>query len=242
MRLKVELKSLTSGLLDYNYNHHLQSMIYEVIEKADKSYADSLHEHSNPKFFVFSQLFFEKFSTTKEGIQTYTGQLAKFFISSPRKEFIMKVIEGFLKVKKVVKIGDSYWKVDNIEILKPANIIDIFDTLSPITVSINKDGKIVDLSPQEESFYIQLKKNLLKKYRLFYGDEYRGDLVISHDFITHVKPKRIKVKNTYHIAYHIKGLRIIASSKMLKLGYDAGLGEKNSMGFGMIVERGGFNG
>ncbi len=48
-----------------------------------------------------------------------------------------------------------------------------------------------------------------------------------------IKPKRIKIADSYRRC-NLMSLRILASSELLKFAYDAGLGEKNAMGFGCV--------
>ncbi len=239
MRVMLILKALNSYALDYNYNYYIHAFLYSALRFGDKEWSDALYMKRGPKFFCFSQLFFEQGGKrTKESIKISEGDIARLYVSSPYEKFLFSSIQGFIKLKRLVKIGDSYWEIKDMKVLEIQLKNNLFDTLSPITVSIKKEGKIYDVPPHDGLFYVQLKNNLLKKYLLFYGKEYEGELDISPAFVSHVKPKRIKVKNTYHMAYHIKGLQIIGSSEIVKLAYDAGLGEKNSMGFGMIVEEG----
>ncbi len=48
-----------------------------------------------------------------------------------------------------------------------------------------------------------------------------------------IEPKRIKISEGYRRC-NLMSLRIQASPELLKFAYDAGLGEKNAMGFGCV--------
>ena len=232
MRLMLRLEALTHNLLDYNYNYFIQGMIYENLAKADSDLAARLHHSIGPKFFVFSELRFSNRRFNQEGITIRQGDNANLFVSSPKEDFVFALLKGILRSGNQIKIGAINWEVHEARILKP-KYSRIFRTLSPISVSIREKGKIKDLSPSDERFYIQLAHNLEKKYQLFFGKE-QSNIYFIHDNVVSTKPKRIKVKNTYHKAYHIVGLEMVAPSDVLWLAYEAGIGERNSMGFGMI--------
>lgn len=51
MRFKVKMKKEgTECELPINYQYELMSAIYSIFAKADKAYADSLHENDNKRF------------------------------------------------------------------------------------------------------------------------------------------------------------------------------------------------
>jgi CRISPR-associated endoribonuclease Cas6 len=75
-----------------------------------------------------------------------------------------------------------------------------------------------------------LKKNLVKKYKRLYKEE-KDDISFSKPFST--KMMRIQIKDTFHRA-SLMVFEACGDSELLQLGYEAGFGEKNSMGFGMV--------
>jgi len=90
----------------------------------------------------------------------------------------------------------------------------------------------VDLYPKDAKFYENLHTNLVARYEEFYG---RG---VEHDFfdvldVTDVKPKRISIGNSHRRCSLMK-MTLEASPELLGFAYDAGLGEKNAMGFGCL--------
>ena len=156
--------------------------------------------------------------------------------SSPRKEIVAALVNGLLE-KPGVEIADASFVVSSIEVLKEKKIKgeETFVTLSPISVTTVKGNngyrKTIDLYPDEPKFYENLRRNLIKKYMLLYGKEPENkNLDIK---VIKAKPKRIKIKNTYHrcteMVFEARG-----SVELLSIGYEAGFGERNSMGFGMV--------
>ncbi len=81
------------------------------------------------------------------------------------------------------------------------------------------------------NFKKKLHRNLVERFSEFYGkapvDHF--DVIETAD----IKPKRIKIAEGYRRC-SLMSLRIQASPELLRFAYDAGLGEKNGMGFGCV--------
>ncbi len=67
MRIKITLSADKSGIIDFNYQHQLQAIIYEFLSKSNPDYSSWLHEqgyvYKNDKrfkLFVFSGIIFHK--------------------------------------------------------------------------------------------------------------------------------------------------------------------------------------
>lgn len=231
MRVKVSLCG--RGLIPFNYNLALAGAVYSSIKKTDSDLAYSIHSSTDYKFFTFSFLQIPKRKISKKGI--YIEDKAYFFVSSPKKEIIHCFVEGILEKPEVV-IDDVQFEVETVEVLRCPHFNGkaVFSTLSPIIVRTAKeeDGhlRVIDLYPTQPKFYENLKSNLFNKYEMLYHDK-EENISFSKPFS--VKCKRIRIKKTFHRAsfmvFETKG-----DSKLLKLGYEAGFGEKNSMGFGMV--------
>lgn len=236
MRLKISLASSKSNLLiPFNYNHILSAIIYRKI--ADLDLAAKLHFSKDFKFFTFSQLYFSNWKRTKNGIISKDGKLY-FYISSPNEQLIKSLVEGHLENTEVDFKGEKLL-VEQIELLKKPEIKNKmkFKTMSPISASIKRemDGKlkIWDLGPGDERFYESVQKNLVKKYTSFYGD-YDGDTWIRiKPYMKTAKRRRIEIKGDFHRAYMMK-FEMKADPRLMEFAYDCGLGERNSMGFGMV--------
>ncbi|KZX12045.1 CRISPR-associated endoribonuclease Cas6 [Methanobrevibacter curvatus] len=239
MRLKISLKSKNSLFIPFNYNHIISSIVYSKI--ADLDLASKLHSSKTFKFFTFSQLNIKQRKIVKEGIISKNGEF-DFQISSPNDHLIKSLVEGYLDDLTVSFKGEKLF-VEKVELLanpkfeNEANV----KTISPIIARIKKevDGKLKpwDLSPGDQKFYTNLENNLIKKYNDFYSKEIKiGDIKISSD-MKFVKRKRITIEKgdmkTFHRAF-MMDLNLEGDKELIKFAYDCGLGEKNSMGFGMI--------
>jgi CRISPR-associated endoribonuclease Cas6 len=231
MRIKVSLKG--KGLIPFNYNLALAGAVYSPMKRIDTELASRIHSSTNYKFFTFSLLQIPERKVSHRGIYVVDG--GYFLVSSPIKEIITCFIEGIMENPEV-RIGPVHFDVDAVELLMMPefNGKATFSTVSPIIVRTaeEENGKlrIIDLYPTNPKFYENLKNNLIKKYKSLYHEE-RDDITFSKPFST--KFKRVQIKNTYHRASLMR-FEAEGDSNLLRLGYEAGFGEKNSMGFGMV--------
>ena len=234
MRLRVSLLSKKSQILPINYSYHLASMIYRCIQRGDAMLSLYLHKPKTIKFFTFSKLMAEKRKIEEDIIEVEGNVYFEF--SSPKKNIVVALLNGLLE-KPMVEIKNAEFTLSSIEILKEKKIAgkETFVTLSPISITTVKGSngyrKIVDLYPNEPKFYENLRKNLIKKYKLLYGKEPKNKEIDIE--VIKAKPKRIKIKNTYHRCVEMV-FRAKGSKELLEIGYKAGFGERNSMGFGMV--------
>jgi len=236
MRLKIDLSSSNRNyLIPYNYNHILSAIIYRKI--ADLDLAAKLHFSKDFKFFTFSQIYFSDWKRTKKGIISKDGKLY-FYISSPNEQLIKSLVEGHLESTEVDFKGKKLL-VEQIELLKSPSFKENMKlkTMSPVSASIKReiDGKlkIWDLGPGDERFYESVQKNLVNKYTSFYGD-YDGDrwVRIKPNMKT-AKRRRIEIKGDFHRGYMME-FEMEADPRLVEFAYECGLGERNSMGFGMV--------
>ncbi|MEG3225397.1 MAG: CRISPR-associated endoribonuclease Cas6 [Methanobacteriales archaeon Met13] len=237
MRLKISLKAVKNNyLIPFNYNHILSAIIYRKI--ADLDLASELHSSFDFKYFTFSQIHvpYRRLIPGK-GVVSRDGKL-NFYISSPHDYLIQSMVEGYLEDSQVNFMGQELL-VEQVELLKQPEFYTKMGmkTMSPVVARVKREDKVWDLNPGDLRFYTALQQNLIRKYNSFYGD-YDGDeyVKIVPD-LESVKRKRITVsKNrteTHHRAY-LMHFEMEADPRLVKFAYDCGLGEKNSMGFGMI--------
>ncbi len=236
MKLKLSFKPKNNYLI-YDYKYYISSWIYSTIQKSDEDFSKNLHKKTNFKFFTFSNLFFKHASFFNDHIEV-KDKLINLYISSFEDIFTKNLAVGILNSKLI--LGPNVLIPINIRNLKinfsNNNITNLFEykTLSPITVTKSnyKEVPIYYPNPSENIFYELIKNNLLKKYKYIYNKEYLGDLII--------KPSKRKI---YSKLYSIKkgkikgfemGFFIKCSENMRKIILTSGLGEKNSIGFGMV--------
>ena len=239
MRLKIQLKSKEHLHIPFNYNYILSAVIYSKI--ADLNLASKLHNSRSFKYFTFSQINIQKRNMVKDGFISKNGVI-NFQIASPNDYLIKSLVEGYLEDLQVNFKGQNLF-VEKIELLSVPKFEKKMKakTISPIIVRTKReiDGKlkIWDLNPSEPSFFLNLEKNLVKKYNQFYDKEIATDTIKISSEMKFVKRKRITIEKgdikTYHRGF-MMDIAIDGDKDLIKFGYDCGLGEKNSLGFGMI--------
>ena len=237
MRIKITLKGKDNLEIPYNYNHALSSLIYNTI--TDSDLAKKLHSSDSFKFFTFSQIHVKQAKFNKNGIIAKNG-IFSFYLSSPCDKLINSLTYGFLE-KELVFLNERMNTL-NVELIKTPSFNDKvrFNTISPIIIRSKREveGKlrIWDLPPSDE-FFKKIENNLVKKYCIFNKIKQTPKEIKAYSEMANVKRKRITInkggKTTYHRAY-LMDLILEGDKDLINFAYDVGLGEKNSMGFGMI--------
>lgn len=238
MRLKIFLKGKQNLKIPFNYNHILSAIIYNKI--ADLDFAYNLHSSNSFKFFTFSQINFNKRPIINNGLISQDGRI-NFYLSSPDDYLIKSLVDGFLEDLEI-KFKNETLKIEKIEALKNPDFKNKskFKTISPIIIrskkNINGKEKIWDLPPND-NFFKAIENNLIKKYVIFNELEQYDKQITACSEMANVKRKRIAIdkgdKITYHRAY-MMDLILKGDTDLIEFAYDVGIGEKNSMGFGML--------
>lgn len=238
MRLEIILKGKNNFKVPFNYNHILSAIIYNKI--ADLNFANELHSSKSFKFFTFSQIYIPKRRIVKDGIIAKDGVIS-FYISSPNDFLIKSLVDGFLEDLEI-NFQNQKLTIQKIEALKTPEFSSKseFKTLAPIIVRTKKeiDGalKIWDLAPSDK-FFKSLENNLIKKYIKFNNLTKTDKKINIYSDMNFVKRKRISINKgnatTHHRAY-MMDLILEGDLDLIEFAYDVGIGEKNSMGFGMV--------
>lgn len=237
MRCKISVQKISSMPIYYDYQYGLASMLYARLAKANISLANQTHNHQGFKFYTFSNLIIEDWIPNNQGLNF---NRAHFFITSPNPDFIRSFTEGLLLEPEFFlgKNKKANFIIESIEMQPKHEFSDTctFRTLSPIyvkTVMENVEKLVeIDLYPKDAKFYENLQTNLASRY-----EEYSGH-VIEQDFfkiidIKDFKPKRVSIDTSFRRC-SLLTMEVQGNPKLLEFAYDAGLGEKNAMGFGCL--------
>lgn len=248
MRVKITFLLQRNSNLPVNYNYYLASLIYKILYHSSHKFSAFLHdqgfefEGKHFKLFTFSQLLFEKKRIEKDKIINL-GKHITWFISSIKDEFIQHFIDGLFKKSRVTLEKQTLIPERVETVAQPElNGINRFTCLSPITMStkIDKDGKphLYYLRIDEPDFKEKVKENLIRKYNLIYGRppqnkdfemEFDKEYLNANKTISRlINFKGINIRG-YTVPFIVKG-----NPELVKVGYECGLGDKNSLGFGMV--------
>lgn len=235
--------------LPINYQYELSAFVYQTLQKGDNELASWLHENGfildgkQFKLFTFSNFVIPQYEISGDRITVKSDTISWYisFLPEVSTEVFIKGLFSGLNFK----IGDNkssvQFSVKNIELLPPPVFLQnmIFKTYSPICISRkNENNKIDYINPSDSYAKGAILKNILNKYRAFYGKEYENGF--DFDFILHSEPKAklILIKAGKPEQTKIKGYKCIfeikAPTDLIKIMYDSGIGEKGSLGFGFL--------
>jgi len=257
MRFKLSLHidyHFFGNRLPINYQYELSAWIYKIIAQGDMQYAEWLHQngysekHRNFKLFIFSNLYSPDIKYDKDRL-IFTSDKASFYLSLLPEKSTEAFIKGIFK-EQVFSLGDKIskvqFKVQQIEMLPPPDFTDdfVFKTLSPVVVSKSQEGKQYPqyISPEEEDYGQLIINNLIEKYKLFYNKTYEGNMSFYFKLLSPVRSKLIRIKAATKEETQVKGFMFLfqlqADKELLKVMYEAGMGEKGSLGFGCVECKG----
>lgn len=200
------------------------------------------------KFFTFSRLLFEnRYSIRQDQIYYNSGPI-QLVVSSARDEFLMKLAEGMFSGSGLIEVAEQWLKVTDFRLLPHPKIEDFervkVKTMSPITTRspvTTPDGTDKDYhyDPSEKEWSGRIVRNLQNKAQRLLDPE---ALPAADDISrSRVRPLKVATRDLHRSYY--KGGRIDAYTGLYQLilpaplfdvAYNCGLGERNSMGFGMI--------
>lgn len=240
MHLTVYFNCQNKLELPIHYNHLVQAALYNSI---DAELADFLHskgyshEKRTFKLFSFSRLR-GKFELDKKNEQIIFDNQISLTISSPVERFCESLTHTLLTNGKI-RFGANEVEVSKVfaeNMCVKNNTIKV-QALSPIVLYstlLRPDGRKYTCyyQPLEPDYNRLLTENLKKKYRAFWNSEPpTGEL----DAQTIGVPKMnlVKYKGTIIKGYSGK-LLLSGPQKLLQMAVDAGIGSKNSQGFGCI--------
>lgn len=246
MRVEISIQAQGSVTVPYSYNHIVQGFIYMLLDPVlrrtlhEEGYA---YEKRKFRLFTFSRLM-GKFRARDNSLEF--SPPVKLHVSSPKSDILRSLTEGLFKKDKFA-LGSNDVFVESINVLAKPDFKDfpVIKILSPMTVysTLTKaDGakKTYYYSPFEKEFGLLIKNNLLKKYEAAFNKNPEGkDFSIvpykvrpsDEKVILYARHRDSQVKPTVIKAW--MGLyKIEGDRELVELAYDAGLGSKNSQGFG----------
>lgn len=251
MRFKLTLNRTTKQrMLPMEYMYYISAWIYKVIGKADKEFAEFLHEkgYGNNeaklyKLFCFSPLNFGKpilwrekklFEIKKHEISLQVS----FEVQDSAQHFIQGLF-----MEQEFYLGDKFngidFKVTKVEALPEPDfkVTMHYRLKTPWVVSIRKEGKGTPdyLKPGDELFHEKSIKHIIEKYRNIHGEEISPEQI-------QFKPSKDYKRSGFVIKPHtseqtrvvgnIFDFELTAPVEIHKMIWSAGVSEKSSSGFG----------
>lgn len=239
MRLAVTFSKVDRCKLSWNYPENLQALVYRWLAEADGQLARALHDRGyvfkghRYKLFVYSLLHGEHSKGDREGIEL-SGQI-KWQIASPCIEFMEALALGLLRLDEV-RLEQNRLRLEAVSVPPTPQFSSgraYLRTLSPIVVStvLEQNGLLKKrfLAPEDSHFGRVLGENLCRKASL---------LSVAAEAKIEFEPVKLKSRLFCLHGTYVRGWEgwffVEAAPELLQVGYEAGFGERNGQGFGMV--------
>lgn len=236
MRLLINFNSDTHLKENYFNKYFFQSAIYSFLIGTE---FEHIHNTKKFKYFTFSDFF--------PSGDLKPGEIKSIIISSPNKSFIETLYDRFIE-KGYFYLLDKRLEIESLKTYEIKYTPKSFITGSPIVIQIdNRINKYFSFrnNGTVTLFLKKIKENAIKKYIQYYGlenFEFNDFIFDSLMFKKEVAVKLIKNGIEFLIIgstwYYLNKNNIPSKFlKFYKFIMDAGLGEKNSLGFGFLNPR-----
>jgi CRISPR-associated endoribonuclease Cas6 len=241
LRIIISFTTNNQFTLPVSHNHILQGVIYSHL---DLSLASKLHnegfkfERRKFKLFTFSRLL-GKVTFLKREQKFLFHSPFKIIISSPKDEILQSLAEYIIQSPEIL-IDNQKVFIESVSVEHTPNLAEEINIrmLSPITVystlkTPTGSSKTYYYNPSEKEFSELIGQNLVKKYRAVYRKEPNSEFKIIPLGVNKRHEKIISYKGTIIKAW-MGRYKLCGNPELLRVGYEAGLGSKNSQGFGLF--------
>lgn len=259
MELLLRFNRIHGNVLPTNYQYALSSWIYKVISRADHAYSDFLHEKGFAfesrkfKMFTFSQMDLRPYEIAGNEIRLLGKEVSlvvRFLVDSSLENFIKGLfIDQHFGLGTSGSNNTVDFQVSGVETKAAPSFTQVmrYQCLSPIVASARReDGSAAYLSPEAPEYARIFIQNLLRKQcalALHYGEsedqEKKDNFPYSFRLLNTPRKKGVTIKENTKEETKVIGylfhFELMAPLELHEIGYYAGFGEKNSMGFGCVV-------
>lgn len=262
MRLRITfLPSRLTKTLPIDYQYYLSAALYHWFELSSPSFATFLHDvgyspealQRRFRLFCFSNLFIPH--TQLEGNRLVLLQREKitWYVSMPIDDGVKHLVTGMFEQQRIyIEEKSAELVVHTVEILpEPSWERKMhFRMLSALTISVpvEYNGKLSPryLHVDDSHLNTALRQNILRRYEALYGtvpDDTEFHCTFDEAYIAKRGgpskiTKLVTIKKGLPDETKVRGfvcpLTIEGNPQLIRLAYESGLGEKGSMGFGMI--------
>jgi CRISPR-associated endoribonuclease Cas6 len=198
------------------------------------------------KLFTFSRIRPQRGRVIKDHLLLEEPRIS-FQISSPVSDFIDHFVSGLFK-REIFNIAGMDFNLEGAETLPKPGFTDrmSFRALSPVTETTSEEGvrhaRYLNLTDDWSGI---IQQNLVRKYKALHGSAPKDENLRwewDQSYIDEVERRghRLSVLVDIH-GIKVRGwlapFTVEGSAELIEIGYDAGFGSRNSMGFGMAELR-----
>ena len=254
MRFKLTLQlqpEVMGRELPINYQYPLQAAIYRTLAQSDLEFSTWLHENGYQqdgkrfKLFTFSNLIVPQFGIDKGRERLIVkSDVVTLFISFLPEKSTQQFIQGLFQ-QQTIQVADYIsgvqFLVREIQVMPPLDYHPdmVFKTLSPVCISLrNERGQMDYLSPTDPRYELGILTGLLARYDAIHGQPFSDTPYCHLQLLKEPKSALVRIKAGTPNETRVRGYRyqfkIDLPVELMQIAYESGLGEKGSMGFGMI--------
>ena len=213
--------------------HYFQSAIYSALTAQGIT---DLHEGNGFRYFTFSD-FFPSGSMKR-------GESKRIIISSPDAGFIGNLAKGFVE-RPVLYLGNETLEIESLKTYNLSRVSRSFVSGSPVVLyADSRANRYFSLRDGGDiSFFLRrVLENAVKKYEQYTGKpapQLYGPLFDIIRFKKEVSVRILAMRKEFYIIGSVWDLLSVDGRRRLDFGFyrfimDAGIGEKNSLGFGFL--------
>lgn len=241
MRVYLKLKFNGELVLPIQYNYVIQAVILKWLgeENYQKFIHDTGYEFNNRKFKLYSFSRLQgRYAINNKSKKIIFFDEVGLLLTSADDKFLTYLVNNIISNSSINILYQEVW-VDQINCIhKELGEKEKIYTKSPVVVysTLNNGDKkkTYYYNPVEKEFSELVRKNLINKYAAAHGEEPEN----SNFKIVPINHKNIKESIVLYKGIVIKGYSgeflMEGSKELTNLAYNAGIGSKNSQGFGCI--------
>ena len=244
MLCKITFSSNDKIFLPMSYNYIIQGVLYKFIN--EDSFADFMHNKGytynkrSYKLFSFSNVLEKPLLVDREKKHFVFPKDISIYFSSIDNEFFKYVFNSIINTEDFIYVSQNRTSISKVELIKQKiSEKEVIKTMSPITtystfVTFENSKKTYYYNPYEKEFSANIQKNLINKYQALYDEPPENS---EFSIVPRGTPHEKIIKYKDFIIKGYTGIFEIEGSKeLMDMAFCAGLGSKNSQGFGLIIK------
>lgn len=233
--------------LPLDYQYAVASLLYATLGSASAEFASKLHDTGYQadgrsfKLFTFSRIRTTNARVVEESLLLDSPEI-ELQISSPVAEFIKHLVSGLSK-HDTFRIAIGSFRLAHAELVLAPQFKErmAFRALSPLTETVRAGQQHPSFLSLTDDWSEIMQRNLLRKHEVLFGcqpDDTKLVFTWDKDYIASAEKrgKRLSVLRDIRgtkIRGWLAPFTVEGSRALIELGYEAGFGARNSMGFGM---------
>lgn len=233
--------------LPLDYQYAVASLLYATLGSASTEFASKLHDTGYQadgrsfKLFTFSRIQTVNARVAEDSLLLDSPEI-ELQISSPVAEFIKHLVSGLSK-HETFRIATGSFRLAHAELVLAPRFKEhmAFRALSPLTETVRAGQQHPSFLSLTDDWSEIMQRNLLRKHEVLYGgqpDDTKLVFTWDKDYIARAerRGKRLSVLRDIRgtkVRGWLAPFIVEGSRALIELGYEAGFGARNSMGFGM---------